>query len=286
MPVLQPERLTRELFERTFAALDADLGVVAAYGKILPEWLLDAPRLGMVNVHASLLPRYRGAAPVHRAVMDGETETGVTIMRVVKALDAGPMLARARRVRSAWTRRATSSSAIWRHSAPTCSLRPRRPRGRPARGSPAGRCGGDLRAAADQRGRADRLPPAGARHPQSRARTAAVASAYTFLDGGASFTVRAVFVSGHSRGTPGTCVTDVVDAHGRAAVMATRLTSCELQPEGGRVMSARDFLAGRLPGSASAQLRLAAPVIAPARRAGIPRLAGGPLAPHRPRRSA
>lgn len=97
LPVLQPVRLTRELFEHAHAALGAELGVVAAYGKILPEWLLQAPRLGMINVHASLLPKYRGAAPIHRAVMHGETETGVTIMRVVKALDAGPMLAAAAR---------------------------------------------------------------------------------------------------------------------------------------------------------------------------------------------
>jgi methionyl-tRNA formyltransferase len=94
LPVLQPDRLKRDAFEPAFVALAADLGVVAAYGKILPEWLLNAPRLGMVNVHASLLPKYRGAAPVHRAVMNGDTETGVTIMRVVKALDAGPMMAR------------------------------------------------------------------------------------------------------------------------------------------------------------------------------------------------
>jgi methionyl-tRNA formyltransferase len=97
VPVLQPERLTREAFEGTCRRLDADLGVVAAYGKILPAWLLETPRYGMLNVHASLLPRYRGAAPVHRAVRAGETETGVTIMRVVPALDAGPMLADARR---------------------------------------------------------------------------------------------------------------------------------------------------------------------------------------------
>jgi methionyl-tRNA formyltransferase len=71
--------------------------VVAAYGRILTDAVLAVPRLGMINVHASLLPRYRGAAPVHRAVMAGERETGVTIMRVVKALDAGPMLAAARR---------------------------------------------------------------------------------------------------------------------------------------------------------------------------------------------
>src|SRR6185503_14856651 len=75
------------------AAWRPDLGVVAAYGKLVPETLLQIPRHGMINVHASLLPKYRGAAPVHRAVIDGERETGVTIMRVVKALDAGGMFA-------------------------------------------------------------------------------------------------------------------------------------------------------------------------------------------------
>jgi methionyl-tRNA formyltransferase len=93
LTVLQPERLTRDAFAELFAALAADLGVVAAYGKILPEWLLQMPAFGMINVHASLLPKYRGAAPVQRAVLQGETETGVTIMRVVNALDAGPMMA-------------------------------------------------------------------------------------------------------------------------------------------------------------------------------------------------
>ena len=96
LPVLQPAKLARDQFESPFTALQADIGVVAAYGKILPDWLLAAPRLGFINVHASLLPRYRGASPVHRAVIAGEHETGVTIMRVVKALDAGPMLASVR----------------------------------------------------------------------------------------------------------------------------------------------------------------------------------------------
>lgn len=96
LPVLQPERLARDSFESAFANLRADIGVVAAYGKILPDWLLATPRLGLINVHASLLPRYRGASPVHRAVMAGDADTGVTIMRVVKALDAGPMLAHVR----------------------------------------------------------------------------------------------------------------------------------------------------------------------------------------------
>ena len=94
LPVLQPERLARDQFEARFSALGADIGVVAAYGKILPDWLLATPRLGLINVHASLLPKYRGASPVHRSVINGEAETGVTIMRVVKELDAGPMLAR------------------------------------------------------------------------------------------------------------------------------------------------------------------------------------------------
>jgi methionyl-tRNA formyltransferase len=95
IPLLQPEKLTRDPWEAAIAAAAADLGVVAAYGRILPDWLLALPPRGLVNVHASLLPKYRGASPVHRAVMNGDTETGVTIMRVVKALDAGPMLATA-----------------------------------------------------------------------------------------------------------------------------------------------------------------------------------------------
>lgn len=97
IPVLQPERLRDQSFLDSLRGLRPDLGVVAAYGKILPQDVLALPRLGMVNVHASILPKYRGAAPVHRAVMHGDTETGVTIMRVVTALDAGPMLSIARR---------------------------------------------------------------------------------------------------------------------------------------------------------------------------------------------
>lgn len=93
VPVLQPERLRDESFLQVVSAYAPDLGVVAAYGRILPEALLRIPRFGMINVHASLLPRWRGAAPVHRAVIAGETITGVTIMRVVKELDAGPLFA-------------------------------------------------------------------------------------------------------------------------------------------------------------------------------------------------
>jgi methionyl-tRNA formyltransferase len=97
IPVLQPVKLGDEAFLSALAELKPDLGVVAAYGRILPDALLRLPRLGLINVHASLLPKYRGAAPVHRAVIAGETVTGVTIMRLVRELDAGPMLSSASR---------------------------------------------------------------------------------------------------------------------------------------------------------------------------------------------
>ena len=94
LPILQPERLKDPAVTEALRAWRPDLGVVAAYGKLIPEALLTLPRHGLINVHASLLPKYRGAAPVHRAVIDGEHETGVTIMRVEQLLDAGPMLAK------------------------------------------------------------------------------------------------------------------------------------------------------------------------------------------------
>jgi methionyl-tRNA formyltransferase len=95
LPVFQPERLSPDAFAAALESLHADIGVVAAYGKILPDWLLAAVPRGLINVHASLLPRYRGASPIHRAVIAGDAHTGVTIMRVVKALDAGPIMAAA-----------------------------------------------------------------------------------------------------------------------------------------------------------------------------------------------
>ena len=94
LPVLQPDRLKDPDFLAAMRDRQPDLGVVAAYGKILPREVLDLPARGLINVHASLLPRWRGAAPIHRAILAGDRETGVTIMRVVAALDAGPMLAR------------------------------------------------------------------------------------------------------------------------------------------------------------------------------------------------
>jgi methionyl-tRNA formyltransferase len=96
LPVRTPERLKGEAEQAEFAALDLDVAVVAAYGLLLPQPILSAPRLGCLNIHASLLPRWRGAAPVQRAILAGDNETGVTIMQMERGLDTGPMLAEAR----------------------------------------------------------------------------------------------------------------------------------------------------------------------------------------------
>jgi len=94
IPVRTPVTLRDPEAQQAFAALDLDAAVVAAYGLILPEPILDAPRLGCLNVHASLLPRWRGAAPIQRAILDGDQTTGVCIMQMEIGLDTGPVLAR------------------------------------------------------------------------------------------------------------------------------------------------------------------------------------------------
>ncbi|TNH38239.1 methionyl-tRNA formyltransferase [Paracoccus haeundaensis] len=93
IPVRTPARLRDPQDQADFAALDADVAVVVAYGMILPQPVLDAPRLGCLNIHASILPRWRGAAPIHRAILAGDAETGVAIMQMEAGLDTGPVLA-------------------------------------------------------------------------------------------------------------------------------------------------------------------------------------------------
>ncbi len=91
LPVVTPKSLKDQAEQAAFAALDADAAVVVAYGLILPQAVLDAPRHGCLNLHASLLPRWRGAAPIQRAVMAGDRETGVMVMRMEAGLDTGPV---------------------------------------------------------------------------------------------------------------------------------------------------------------------------------------------------
>jgi methionyl-tRNA formyltransferase len=91
IPVFHPKTLRSEEAAATFASLGADVGVVVAYGMILPKAILEAPPLGCLNLHASLLPRWRGAAPIQRAIMAGDAETGVAVMKMEEGLDTGPI---------------------------------------------------------------------------------------------------------------------------------------------------------------------------------------------------
>ncbi|HXM31498.1 MAG TPA: methionyl-tRNA formyltransferase [Xanthobacteraceae bacterium] len=91
LSVLHPDTLKDETAAKTFRALRADVAVVVAYGLILPKPILDAPKFGCLNLHASLLPRWRGAAPIARAIMAGDAETGISIMRMEEGLDTGPV---------------------------------------------------------------------------------------------------------------------------------------------------------------------------------------------------
>ncbi len=93
IPVYQPEKVSSEDFADILPRYDADLFVVVAYGEIVKQHILEMPKKGCINLHASLLPKYRGAAPIQRAVMEGESETGVTIIHMVKKMDAGNMIA-------------------------------------------------------------------------------------------------------------------------------------------------------------------------------------------------
>src|SRR6056300_255514 len=96
LDVRHPVFLKGAAEQAEFATLNADAAVVVAYGLILPQAILDAPKYGCLNIHASLLPRWRGAAPIHRAIMAGDAQTGVCIMQMEAGLDTGPVLLRAR----------------------------------------------------------------------------------------------------------------------------------------------------------------------------------------------
>jgi len=95
LPILQPEKIRTPEFEATLRAFAADLFIVVAYGRILPQGLLDLPARGPINVHASLLPRLRGAAPIQWSIINGDSEAGVSIMRMEAGLDTGPVCAQA-----------------------------------------------------------------------------------------------------------------------------------------------------------------------------------------------
>ena len=243
LPILQPDRLKSPDFVEAFAALRADLAIVAAYGKILPESLIATPRLGMINVHASLLPRYRGAAPVHRAIINDEAETGVTIMRVVKALDAGPMMATVHRPIGADETSHAAEADLARLGAPLLvnvvdQL---------AEGSATETPQDDSAATYASRltkddGIVDWRWPARRIHNLIRG-LHPWPHAFSHLDGRRLILLRSAADEEASHSQAGT----VLDASGDQLTVATgqgRLHLLQLQPEGKRPLSAREFLAG------------------------------------------
>ncbi|MGA1342937.1 MAG: methionyl-tRNA formyltransferase, partial [Hyphomonas sp.] len=122
LDVRTPRSLKNAEQQAAFAALKLDAAVVVAYGLILPQPILDAPRLGCLNLHASILPRWRGAAPIQRAIMAGDTETGVDAMLMEAGLDTGPVLAR---LRTAITRQDTAATLHDRLAGLAAELAPR-----------------------------------------------------------------------------------------------------------------------------------------------------------------
>jgi methionyl-tRNA formyltransferase len=243
VPLLQPSTLSEPSFMAALAALEADIGVVAAYGKILSERVLAMPRLGMINVHASLLPRYRGAAPVHRAVIAGERETGVTIMRVIKALDAGPMLAASRRPVGPHETSEEVERDLSRIGAALLTLT----LDRLAAGDVSETPQDDKAATYAHRltkedGLIDWTWPADRIHNLVRG-LHPWPHAYTYLNGARLIILRSA-VANESDGVP---PGSVVAAHGdelRVAAGSEAVDLLEIQAEGKRPMSPRDFLAG------------------------------------------
>jgi methionyl-tRNA formyltransferase len=244
LPVFQPARLRDPEVAAKLTHWAPDLGVVAAYGKILPENLLSLPPFGMINVHASLLPRYRGAAPVHRAVIDGMPETGVTIMRMVATLDAGGMFAKVTRPIAP----DETSDVVERDLA---SL-----------GASllidviddlaAGRAVEELQdhtlatyapKITKEEGLIDWMLPAAMIHNRVRG-LYPWPHAFTYLNGERLIVMRSHVSAEPTSAAPGTIVDVSAGALHVATGFGERLAIDEVQPEGRRAMKVRDYLAG------------------------------------------
>lgn len=246
LPMLQPTRLKDDGFLDAFRAWRADIGVVAAYGRLLPQILLDIPPRGLINVHASLLPAYRGASPVQRAVLNGDRVSGVTIMRVVLALDAGPTLDR---VEVPIDVDDTSGSLEARLSRAGAELL-RRVVDRLDAGAVDEVPQDDSQATlapriAKQDGLMAWDRPAAALHDHVRGMHP-WPGAFTYIDGQRLMVRETRRAATPNRlDTPGTIVGTAGDAMSVVCGEGTALEIVRVQPDGGRVMTTREWLAGR-----------------------------------------
>lgn len=244
VPVLQPVRLRDAAFLDNLRTLEPDLGVVAAYGRIIPDELLALPRLGMINVHASLLPAYRGAAPIHRAVIAGDAETGVTIMRVVAELDAGPVLSMVRRPigpdeTSVDVERALAdlgAAALLDAVEAIADGRSVEVPQDHARATDAAKI-------TREEGRVDWSLPAAAIH--NRVRGLQPWPLVSVRIAGARYKVHRTALTGDTTdAAPGTIVSASGDGIAVATGGSAVLRIVQIQPEGSRAMTAREFLSG------------------------------------------
>jgi methionyl-tRNA formyltransferase len=242
IPVRTPARLRDPDDQAAFAALHADLAVVAAYGLILPRPILDAPRLGCINLHASLLPRWRGAAPIQRALLAGDAETGITIFQMEPSLDTGPVLAMERMPITDRTTAGTLHDALAGMAAGMVASAVDDLAAGRARAVPQPDQGVTYAAKIEKaEGRLDWAKPAEALERQLRALnpwpgcwTECGAQTIRVLAG----QVRSL--DGGRRGAPG----EVLDDHLTVACGAGSLALTEVQRPGGRPMSAEAFLRG------------------------------------------
>ena len=244
LPVFQPSRLRDADVLPTITAWQPDLGVVAAYGKIIPDDLLTLPRFGMINVHASILPNYRGAAPVHRAVIDGASHTGVTIMRVVTQLDAGDMFATVKRPIGP----DETSDVVERDLAELGATLLLQVVDAIASGTATSEPQDDMLASyaprlTKEEGLMDWSLPAVYLHNRVRG-LYPWPHAYSYLDGERLILLRSRPDLGAGTASPGTVVDVQRDAIVVACGFDSRLAITELQLEGRRPMPVRDFLAG------------------------------------------
>lgn len=247
IPVLQPLKAREPAFLEQLRALGPDLIAVAAYGQILPQALLDIPKHGCLNVHTSLLPRWRGAAPIQWAVAEGDAESGVTIMRMEAGLDTGPMISEVRTPisgddtgQSLHDRLATLGGALLCDTIPRFVAGELAVRAQPVEGVTY------ARKITKDDGRLDWRQPARILDQRLRAFTPWPGS-FAFLPAEPKARLlkvhAAVPVAGSSSAEPGTVIaadkSGLVVACGEGALRVT-----EVQPEGGRRMSAEQFLAG------------------------------------------
>ena len=250
VPVFQPERLRDPDVAEVLSRHSPDLAVVAAYGKLIPGHLLALPRLGMLNVHASLLPKYRGAAPVHRAIMNGESTTGVTIMQMVEALDAGDMLAKSVRAIGADDTSEQLEQALADDGAVLLLEVLDRLEAGTVRAEPqdesASTYAPRLR---KEEGLIDWTQPARRIHDQVRG-LFPWPHAYSYLDGARLIVWKTdatpeVHLKVDTTSAPPGAIVDVTRDTIEVATGDGRIALTEIQAEGRRPMNTRDFLAGR-----------------------------------------